>query len=68
MQFGGSSRFGLGQFGGDPYGTTPGYVISEIIRSLSRFKKSGSTGFLNTLARLTGPLDDESVMDLLLHA
>jgi len=68
MMFGGDSSFGVAQFGGDPYGLGPGYVVDRIVSTLNRFKRSGSTGHVETIARLTGALDDPETWDRISQA
>jgi len=68
VKFGGSSKLGLAQFGGDPYALEPGYVVDRIIASLERFKRSGSTGHVETLDRLTGPLEEAATWDRISQA
>lgn len=59
MKFGGRTKFGgRGKFGGDPLGIDAGFVCDRLIIALSRFKRNGTTGFVKTLQRLSGPLDD----------
>ena len=68
MKFGGTSTFGLAGYGGDPYGVAPGYVVGRILSELSRFKREGTTGVLETLARLTGSLGDPATWATMLQA
>jgi len=68
VRFGGQTQFGTGVFGGDPYGTAPGYVIRRILAELSRFKRSGTTGCIETLGRLTGSLSDPGTWATMLQA
>jgi len=60
MKFGGGTKFGSGKFGGDPLGLHVGHVCERMLRVLSQFTRDGTTGFLKTLTRLSGPLDDRA--------
>lgn len=67
-KLGGTTSLGR-QFilGGEPYGLRPSFVINRILVELSRFlyDDNTKTGFLRTLTRLTGPLDDAEVEKLI---
>jgi hypothetical protein len=68
MKFGGRTKFGgKGKFGGDPLTLDPGHICNRMIAALSRFKLQGGTGFLKTLARLSGPLDDPTTWGQILQ-
>lgn len=71
MNFGGAFQFGAGQFGGDPFGLKAGYVIRRIMSELSRFKKvtvaGVTTGCVQTIGMLTGPVDDPQTLDLMIR-
>jgi len=66
MRFGGSTQFGLGQYGGDPFGLTVGYVITRILEKLARFQRVGATGSVQTIKRLTAPLGDTAARDMIM--
>lgn len=68
MNFGGSSEFGAAQFGGQPFGLMPGYVCGRIVASMERFRRSGDSGCLATLGRLTGSLSDADTWSMMLQA
>jgi len=69
MRFGGETQFGGNtQFGGDPFGITTGYIIGRILTQLNRFKRVGTAGSVQTVARLTAPLGDTVARDLISKA
>ena len=66
--FGGTSKFGTGKFGGNPLGVTPGFYVQRMINAMTRFKRSGTTGSLETIDRLCGDLRDQETWDQALQA
>lgn len=59
MKLGGRAALGAGCIlGGDPYGLPPRYLVDRVLAALARFKRSGTSGFLQTLDRLSGNLNE----------
>lgn len=44
MRFGGTTQFGCGVYGGEPFAISPQYIVDRIVASLSRFLKVRSLG------------------------
>jgi hypothetical protein len=62
--FGGRAKFGASRYGGAiQYGFDPGYVIDRCCAALQPFVRArqngAERGVLDTVTRLTGPLDDD---------
>jgi hypothetical protein len=66
-RFGGESQFGRSQFGGNPWGVMPSYIVDEMIAALQPFHKENG-GHVNTIAQLFGDINDARTIDLALKS